>query len=81
MSGAARGFIMIAIAFPIYLVWRGRLPTYLQLMVATATTANQATVPNFSTTPSAGSGLGANVLGAPGSGSGAAGSPIPIPGL
>lgn len=32
MSTAQRGFIMIALAFPIYLLWKGRLPAYFALL-------------------------------------------------
>lgn len=32
MSSAQRGFIMIALAFPIYLLWKGRLPAYFALL-------------------------------------------------
>lgn len=82
MSAAQRGFIMIAVAFPVYLLWRGRLTAYLALVSnAQPVTANQGTIPTFGTIPSAGAGLGAGVLGLPGTGSGAAGSIIPIPGL
>jgi hypothetical protein len=30
-SLARTGFIMIAVGFPVYLLWRGRLPLYLAL--------------------------------------------------
>lgn len=82
MSAAQRGFIMIALAFPIYLLWKGRLTAYLALVSnAQPVTANQGTIPTFGTVPTAGTGLGSGVLGLPGSGSGAAGGIIPIPGL
>lgn len=32
MSAASRGFIMIALAFPVYLLWKGELPAYLGLV-------------------------------------------------
>lgn len=81
MGSAQFGFIAVAIAFPLYLLWKGELPTYLKFMTANNQAGIAAGVPNFSVTPSTTGPLGPSVMGTPGSGSGAAGSPLPIPAL
>jgi hypothetical protein len=40
MNAAATGFITIALAFPIYLLWKGELPAYLALMTGGALTTS-----------------------------------------
>ena len=49
MNAAATGFTIIAIAFPIYLLWKGELPGYLKLMAEGALTQVVGTTQN--TTP------------------------------
>lgn len=58
MGAAKIGFIMIALGFPFYLLWKGRLPAYLALASAASssgtTTASTTTNPTPFTTPNAG---------------------------
>lgn len=43
MGAAQRGFVIMALAFPVYLLWKGRLTAYLALMTATPATGTAGT--------------------------------------